>query len=291
MNKTELPRLGGAVVTGAGSGLGRAIALRLLEEGYGVVVADLNIEAGYGTVRLAEEAGYRHAIHFEQSDVIDEADIERAIHAAVSRFGRLSVMVNNAGIAGAFGPLTEISARDWDFTQSVLLRAVFLGTKHAARAFLAQELPGVVINIASAAGYTAGLATHAYSSAKSAVIALTRTTALELAPHRIRVVAISPGVIPTPISGRVDDEFAAALDNAQPWPEHGTADQVAGVVAFAVGKDAEFITGESIVVDGGLLTHGPGPELLTSLGLQTPRVAGIRYASSDKGATTEIRGR
>ncbi|UGT55147.1 SDR family NAD(P)-dependent oxidoreductase [Nocardia asteroides] len=281
--------MGGAVVTGGGSGIGRAIALRLLREGYGVVVADLHADAGRETVRLAEVEGLGESIVFEQVDVTVETDVERAVTVAVSRFDHLSIMVNNAGVPGAFGPLTEVDAKDWDFTLAVLLRGVFLGTKHAARAFLAQGGSGVVINMASAAGYTAGLATHAYSAAKSAVIAFTRTSALELAPHRVRVVAISPGVIPTPLSGLQNEDLASVLDKAQPWPAHGTSEHVAGVVAFAVSSDAEFITGESIVVDGGFLTHGPGAGFLDQVGLTAPKRAGIRYTSAQVGATTEVR--
>jgi|SRR5277367_4078634 len=278
-----------ALVTGAGSGLGRAIALRLLRDGYRVLITDVNIESGHDTLAAAQSEGHGDRARFQRLDVNEESDVERGVVAATAQFGGLSVMVNNAGITGVFGPLTHISSDDWDFTYSVLMRGVFLGTKHAARYFQTQKIPGVIINIASAAGYTAGLAPHAYSSAKAAVLQFTRSAAHELAEHRIRVVAVSPGLILTPLANRPIDEFAEMLDTAQPWPEHGTAEQVAGVVAFAAGPDAQFITGESIVVDGGLLTHGPGATLLTDIGLEPRRPAsGISYGTT--GVATIVRG-
>jgi NAD(P)-dependent dehydrogenase (short-subunit alcohol dehydrogenase family) len=277
---------GGAVVTGAGAGVGQAIALRLLRDGFGVAVCDVNPDAVERTIGMAADEGL-HATVAAVADVAVEADVQTAVDAARREFSTLSVMVNNAGIGGAFGPITELVPNDWDATFAVLVKGVLLGTKHAARAFLEQHEPGVIVNIASAAGYTAGLAAHAYSAAKAAVISLTRSAALELAPHRIRVAAVSPGLILTGLAGAASEDYARRLDTAQPWPGHGTSDDVAGVVSFLVGADAGFITGTSVVVDGGLLTTGPGPDLLASIGLDPAkrRRAGISYGTTGRPTT------
>jgi NAD(P)-dependent dehydrogenase (short-subunit alcohol dehydrogenase family) len=150
-------RLNGKVVviTGAGSGIGRATALRFLEEGARVVAAEFNETTGNETVALAAQAGRGDRIRFVRTDVAQEADVEAAINLAVSAFGRLDCVFNNAGVAGAFGPITHISAEDWDYTFAVLVRGVFFGVKHGARVMKAQG-GGSIINTASVAGLSGG---------------------------------------------------------------------------------------------------------------------------------------
>src|SRR5688572_26917633 len=124
-----------AVVTGGGNGIGRATVLRFLAEGArGVVVADLNVETGNETVALARAAGHGDRARFVRTDVADEGQVQAAIAAASATWGRLDCVFNNAGVAGAIGPITHIAVEDWDFTMNVLVRGVFLGMKHAARA-------------------------------------------------------------------------------------------------------------------------------------------------------------
>ncbi|CNE41807.1 short-chain dehydrogenase/reductase SDR [Mycobacterium tuberculosis] len=256
-----------AVVTGAASGIGRATALRLLGRGWAVVAADLNVEA---LRDLAAEAGEGARDRFRtiRIDVSDEAAVRAAVEVAVDAFGGLDVMVNNAGVGGAFGPITEIEAEDWDYTFRVLSAGVFFGVKHAASVMIATGAGGSIVNVASTAGLSGGIGPQAYSAAKASVISLSRTTAIELAPHRIRVNAVCPGVIGTPLVHRGDAEsFAATLASAQPWPEPGTPDDVAGVIAFLASDDSRFVTGQSIVVDGGLLAGGPGRTFMGALGL------------------------
>src|SRR5690606_23109650 len=145
-----------AVVTGGGNGIGRATVLRFLAEGARVVVADLNEETGQETLELARRAGAGDRVRFVRTDVAREADVEGAVRVATQDFGGIDVMFNNAGVAGAFGPITHLDADDWDYTFAVLVKGVFLGMKHAARAMKAQGTGGVILSTASIAGLSGG---------------------------------------------------------------------------------------------------------------------------------------
>jgi NAD(P)-dependent dehydrogenase (short-subunit alcohol dehydrogenase family) len=231
-----------AIVTGGASGIGRAAAERLLRGGWSVVVADVNERPVDGA-------------SFVRVDVSREDDVAAAVAHARETYGRLDCMVNNAGVGGAFGPLTELHAEDWDYTFAVVVRGVFLGTKHAARALIEQGEGGSIVNVGSIAGTVGGMAPQAYSAAKAAVVHFTRIAAAELAPHRIRVNSVSPGVIRTPLVDQTTPDVAAALEGIQPWPDVGEPDDVAKVIEFLAG-DAGFVTGEDVVVDGGLVAAG-----------------------------------
>jgi NAD(P)-dependent dehydrogenase (short-subunit alcohol dehydrogenase family) len=247
-----------AVVTGGASGIGLATAERLLGAGWSVVIADLNAEtAAAALATCTGRFGPDAQVAFVPTDVSREEDITAAVDRATDTFGRLDCMINNAGIGGAFGPVTDIEAEDWDATFAVLVRAVFLGTKHAVRVMKAQERGGAIVNTASVAGLAGGIAPQAYSAAKAAVISFTKTTALELAPEGIRVNSVSPGVIDTPLVQTGTKDPAAGMSGIQPWPESGQPDDIAAVIAFLAGDDARFVTGENIVIDGGLLAAGP----------------------------------
>jgi len=242
-----------AVITGAASGMGLATAERFVAEGAKVVIADFNAEAG----RAAAEA-LGPAARFTRCDVSVEDDVAAAVALATDAFGRLDVMFNNAGIGGAFGPITEIEVDHWDATFAVLVRGVFLGTKHAARVLIAQGEGGSIINTASVAGLGGGAGPQAYSAAKAAVVNLTTTTALELAPHSIRVNAICPGVIFTPLMHGGDVEDAEAMvEELQPLPKRGEGADIAGAALWLAGDDSAFVSGQSIAVDGALLAAGP----------------------------------
>ncbi|MGB5760150.1 MAG: SDR family oxidoreductase, partial [Acidimicrobiales bacterium] len=215
--------------------------------------ADLNREAGAAAV---EELG--DAARFALCDVSVEGDVAAAVDLAVQSFGRLDVMFNNAGIGGAFGPITELDVDDWDATFAVLARGVFLGIKHGARAMIEQGDGGSIINTASIAGLGGGAGPQAYSAAKAAVVNLTTTTAVELAPHRIRVNAICPGVIFTPLMHSGDEADAEAMvAELQPLPDRGEGRDIAGTALWLAGPDSGFVSGEAIKVDGGLLAAGP----------------------------------
>lgn len=246
-----------ALVTGGASGMGRAGALRFLDEGANVVVADLNEENGKQLVSELESRGDGERICFVRADVSQEADIEASVAAATDTFGRLDIMWNNAGLGGAFGPITEVSVDDWDFTFAVLVRGVFLGTKHATRVLLAQGDGGSIINTASVAGIAGGLGPHAYSAAKAAVINFTLTSAVELGPSHIRVNAILPGGILTPLMhGGKPEEAGALFAELQPIPEVGQVEDIANAALFLASDESRFITGETLKVDGGLMAVG-----------------------------------
>lgn len=270
-----------AVITGGGSGIGRAIALRFLDEGARVVIADLNPASGEETLALARQAGAGERIRFVRADVACEADVAAAVQAAPAAFGRLDCVVNNAGIAGAFGPITHVDASEWDQTFAVLVRAVFLGMKHGARVLAAQGEGGSFINTASIAGLSGGDGPQAYSAAKAAVINLTRAVAVELAPQRIRVNAICPGLILTPLVHRGAEQamepLAAAL---QPWPEAGRPEHIAGVALFLASDDARFVTGEALVADGGLTAAGGRAAEKLGMGGVMYAAAGIDHGST-----------
>lgn len=255
MEKSDRPPV--VVVTGAASGIGRATAVRFLVDGWNVVAADLNAENG---AALFAEVGAAHGgdrLLFVRTDVSVEADVAAVIDEAVSRFGRLDCVVNNAGLGGAFGPITEIEVDDWDQTFAVLCRGVFLGIKHGARAMQSLGTPGSIVNTASIAGLGAGAGPQAYSAAKAAVLNLTRSAAVELAPWRIRVNAVNPGVVATPILRSGIARIGDLLGDVQPWPDIGQAEQIAAVIRFLASDDAGFVTGEAINADGGVMAAGP----------------------------------
>ena len=273
-----------AVITGGASGMGKASVLRFLAEGARVVVADYNAASGAATIEEAAAAGHRDAVDFIRTDVASEADVEAMLQRALRRFGRLDVVFNNAGVGGAIGPLTETTVGDWDYTMDVLAKGVFLGIKHAARVLRAQGQGGSIINTASIAALSGDGGPLVYSAAKAAVLSLTRSAAVELARDRIRVNAICPGFIATPLA-ELDrpDETRARFAAAQPWPDFGRGEHIAGAALFLASDDAEFVTGEALVVDGGLTAAGP--ELSKKFPRSSARDA--RVSGVTKGSTGE----
>jgi len=247
-----------AIITGGASGMGRATVHRFLEEGARVVVGDLNETNGKELLDALARDGRGDRVDFVRADVAAEDDVERVVARATQRFGRLDVLFNNAGLGGAFGPITELEVEHWDYTFAVLVRGVFLGIKHGARVMLAQGTGGSIINTASVAGLCGGAGPQAYSAAKAAVVNLSETTAVELGPHRIRVNTICPGGILTPLMHQGDPERATqTMLEIQPYPRAGEGIDIANTALFLASDEAEFVTGESITVDGGLMAGGP----------------------------------
>jgi NAD(P)-dependent dehydrogenase (short-subunit alcohol dehydrogenase family) len=247
-----------AVITGGASGMGQATVLRFLNEGARVVVADYNEQSGKDTLAFAAKGGHAEKIRFIRTDVAKEADVEAMIDCAVSNFGRLDIVFNNAGVGGAIGPVWDIEEEEWDYTFDVLVKGVFFGIKHGARAMRKQGQGGVIINTASTAGLSGGSGPLVYSAAKAAVINLTKAAAVQLAPDRIRVNAICPGGILTGLTNQGNPEAAVkVLEKMQPWPEYGKGEHIAGAALFLASDDAGFVTGEALVVDGGLTAVGP----------------------------------
>jgi NAD(P)-dependent dehydrogenase (short-subunit alcohol dehydrogenase family) len=273
-----------AVVTGGGNGIGRASVLAFLAEGArGVIVADLNVETGNETVALATQAGHGDRARFVRTNVAEEPHVEAALAAAVSAWGGVDCVFNNAGVAGAIGPITHITVEDFDFTMNVLVRGVFLGMKHGARLMKARGQGGTIISTASVAGLAGGDGPQAYSAAKAAVINLTRAVAIELAADRIRVNCICPGGINTPLLHRGSPEaMGQLLDAAQPWPEHGRPEDIAGAAVYLASDEARFVTGAALVVDGGMTAVG-GNTMRGSVGGPTA----MSIVGVDRGSTGE----
>jgi NAD(P)-dependent dehydrogenase (short-subunit alcohol dehydrogenase family) len=250
----------GAVVTGAASGIGKAIATAFIEAGASVVLCDLNAKA---LDAVACELGDR-AIG-RVTDVSDESQVEGAMRAARDTFGSLDIAVNCAGF-GAIMPLTELTAEKWKAVQAVTLGGVFYGVKHAARQMLEQGRPGVIINISSVNGRQAGEGQVAYCAAKAGVDAITRCGALELGGRGIRVVGIAPGMVETPLTKKEleDPVMRAIFLGMIPMNRAIDAGEIAAAAVFLASHHARSINGETIAIDGGSLTRGY-PALLTGV--------------------------
>jgi NAD(P)-dependent dehydrogenase (short-subunit alcohol dehydrogenase family) len=222
------------------------------------VIADLNREGGEAAVRDCKENG--GSAVFQLADVSSEEDIKGAVARAVKEFGRLDIIYNNAGLGGAVGPLEKTSAENWDRSFSILLRAVFLGIKHAVPE-MRKTGGGSIVSTASIAGIRGAAGLHAYCAAKAGVISLTRSAAIELAKDKIRVNCICPGLIATPLTyNRIPggEQTATQLFAAfQPWPRAGRPEDIAAMALFLASDDSEFVSGQAMVVDGAV-TSGMG---------------------------------
>lgn len=249
-----------AIITGGASGIGRASALAFLDQGAKVIIADLNTDMAEETLALAAQKGHATSTRFLRTDVSREEDIEAVVALALSQFGRLDCLFNNAGAGGAMGPITQTSAEDWDRTNALLLRSVFLGIKHGGNAIRQQGCGGSIINTSSTAGLNAGSGPAAYSAAKAGVINLTQSAAVELAPARIRVNNIAPGGIYTPLirGAKNEQEMHAFMKGRLPWPAVGLPEDIANAALFLASDESRFCTGTTLLIDGGLLAWGPG---------------------------------
>lgn len=245
-----------AVVTGGASGIGRATALRLAEEGAEVWIGDVDVDGGQ---QVADTSNGK--IKFRRCDVTNADDIRALIEEAEAA-GGLDVLFNNAGAGGAKEKIDEISPDDWDRTQNLLLRSVALGIRYAAP-LMAKRGGGAIVNTSSVSALGTGYAPTAYSTAKAGVLHLSKIAAADLAKDNIRVNAVIPGFITTNIFTRhleiPDDKrdianqmIAGAAAMAQPVKRAGRPEDIAAAVAFLASDDAAFITGTHILVDGGI---------------------------------------
>jgi 3-oxoacyl-[acyl-carrier protein] reductase len=235
-----------AVVTGAGRGIGAAIAGAFAEAGADIVVADLNSESAQQTAERVRGLG-RRALAVK-ADVRDPLDVTRLFDSVQAEFGRLALLVNNAGLwfRKAF---LEISASEWDLVITTNLKGTFLCTQQAARIMIPQK-NGCIINIASHAGlfYSRGQGAH-YAASKAAIIQLTRVLAFELGPFQIRINAIAPGGINTPASSNPSETSGGSVSN--PLGRRGEPEDIAHTALFLASPMASFITGQTLVVNGG----------------------------------------
>jgi NAD(P)-dependent dehydrogenase (short-subunit alcohol dehydrogenase family) len=247
-----------AVITGAASGMGKAASILFAKEGANVVLADLNVKAGEAVAEEASKSGNKCV--FIRTDVSQESDVKAMIDAATKNFGKLDVTFNNAGIGGAVGPLENISVEDWDRTQHVCLRGVFLGIKHSAAPMRANG-GGAIVSTASIAGVWGYANLHAYCAAKAGVVNLTRSAALEFAQDKIRINCIAPGGVVTPIVYGAEanrEAVAAGLTRAQPWQTAGQPEDIANAALFLSSHLSGFVTGHTLIVDGGAVSGQPG---------------------------------
>jgi len=216
------------------------------------------VEGGESAVRECKENGGRAV--FQKAEVSGESEVKAVVARAVSEFGRLDIIYNNAGVGGALGPLHDISVEDWDRSLGVLLRSVFLGIKHAVPE-LKKAGGGSIISTASVAGLRGFAGLHAYCAAKAGVVNLTRSAALEYAKDKIRVNCICPGGINTPIIHRnqpgVKETMEQWMARAQPMRRAGHPDDIAGMALYLASDDSQWVTGQAMVVDGGLTVGAP----------------------------------
>jgi NAD(P)-dependent dehydrogenase (short-subunit alcohol dehydrogenase family) len=242
-----------AIVTGAGQGIGRAIAIALAEAGASVIAADIDASSGGATVERITERGGRAA--FVHADVSRATDCEALVRETAARFGALHIAVNNAGISGAVALTGEYPIDDWNQTIAVNLSGVFYGMRDQLPAMRAAG-GGSIVNIASIMGQVGLRGSAAYVAAKHGVVGLTRTAALEYAPHKVRVNAVGPGIIRTPlVENDLTPEARAKLERAHPMGRLGEPGEVAELVLWLASDRSSFVTGSYLAVDGGYLAQ------------------------------------
>jgi NAD(P)-dependent dehydrogenase (short-subunit alcohol dehydrogenase family) len=242
---------GVAIVSGASSGIGRATAARFATEGARVVVADVDVEGGEETVSQIEADGGEAV--FVEADVTDEADVGAMVETAVETFGGLDFAFNNAGIEGATASTDEQPMDNWNRVIDINLEGVFLGLRAEIPAML-EDGGGAIVSTASVAGLFGFPNLSPYVASKHGVIGLTKTAAVEFSGEGVRVNAVCPGVIDTPMVARAkeeDPETMEATMAATPIGRLGQPDEIASAVVWLCSDDASFVTGESLVVDGG----------------------------------------
>jgi 2-deoxy-D-gluconate 3-dehydrogenase len=249
-----------AIVTGGASGIGKSIALRLAEAGASVVICcDMNIEGAKQTVKeIRNNKGKAQAI---QADTSKVADAERVVQFTIKEFGDIHILVNNAGIF-FFTPFLELSEEMWDRTLDINLKGYAFFSQAAARAMIKAKHGGKIINIASVNSFVPGYNNEAYDASKGGVIMLTKSLALDLVSHGITVTAIAPGPTLTPgvlaLTGETTSEEGKAWANdyiqkLMPMRRRGEADEIAKVALFLASSASDFMTGQTVVVDGGRL--------------------------------------
>ena len=242
-----------AIITGAASGIGRAVALRLANEGASVALVDRN-EAGLAEVAAALPDQTK--VWHRAMDIGNEAEVERCVADVHARFGRVDVLCNNAGISGGdYSAITETNTEVWQQILMVNVMGAVNFTKYAAR-IMRDQRQGAIVNTASVAGVRSGAGGNAYSASKAAVINLTMTSACDLGEWNVRVNAVCPGLIETGMTAPVFERARAAqkehkLGSRCELRRYGHPEEVAAVITFLASDDASYVTGQALPVDGG----------------------------------------
>ncbi len=237
-----------AIVTGGSSGIGKAIVERYAWEGADVVIADVDEEKGQALADEVDDAV------FKKCDVSDREQVQQLVDETVEEFGKLDIMVNNAGIGSVEG-IEDMDLDDYEQIRSIDLDGVVYGCKAAAPHL--KETEGAIINMASIYGLVGDVGSTAYNAAKGGVVNLTRSVADDLAPYNVRVNSICPGFVETPMTQDVkeDEEFMAHIENMTPLGRMADPEEISSVAAFLASDEASYITGENIAVDGGWTSH------------------------------------
>lgn len=240
-----------ALVTGGASGIGRATALAFAEAGAWVAIVDINEDGGLQTARMIQEAGGEAL--FVKCDFGNVASTEHAIHSVIKQSGRIDCAFNNAGVEGESATTAECTVENWHRTIDINLRGVWLCMKHEIHAMLKQG-GGTIVNCSSIAGLVGFPQSPAYVASKHGVIGLTKTAALEYAKANIRVNAVCPGVIQTPMIDRATGKNEAqklGLITSEPMGRLGTPEEIASAVLWLSSSQSSFVTGQALPVDGG----------------------------------------
>jgi 3-oxoacyl-[acyl-carrier protein] reductase len=238
-----------ALVTGGARGIGKAIAMALAREGADIAVADVNIEEAQKTAQEVEALG-RKAIGVTL-DVTDYAKAEEGLNLILDKFKKVDILVNNAGITKD-NLLLRMSAAEWDAVINVNLKGAFNCLKAVSRPMIKARY-GRIINIASIIGIIGNPGQANYSASKAGIIALTKTAAKELASRNVNVNAIAPGFIQTDMTAKLPEDIRQKMKEAIPLAKFGTPEDVAGVCLFLASEESSYITGQTIVVDGGMV--------------------------------------
>ncbi|HEX4909473.1 MAG TPA: glucose 1-dehydrogenase [Permianibacter sp.] len=244
-----------AIVTGGAVGIGRACVERLAQEGASVAIFDVNASAGRALAGELSERG--HKVAFWQVDTASEAQVQKAVTEVVQQFGKLNVLVNNAGISGSVKPTHEISEEEWDRVQAVNVKGVFFCTKHAIPPLKAAG-GGSIINLSSICGLVSTTGVPPYHASKGAVRLMSKNDAMQYAPDKIRVNSVHPGYIWTPMvenflkASSPDLEAAKQAAGAlHPLGHIGEPDDIAWGVVYLASDESKFVTGSELVIDGG----------------------------------------
>ena len=248
-----------ALITGAGSGIGRSIAMKLAERGAIIIVADTNKKAGEQSVKMIYE-NQGQAL-FSKMDVSNSEQVHKEISRATSKLGRLDILVNNAGISPKYGSIMNVTEKAWDRTIDVNLKGAFLCSKYGIREMIRKsgtEEKGVIVNIASVDGFFAVTEDTPYCASKGGMIALTKAMAIDCAPLGIRVNCICPGAIVTPLQERIykrnkkSHVIKKLYERGYPLGRVGKPEEIADLVSFLSSNESSFITGSIFIADGGM---------------------------------------